>query len=190
MSNEHTTPPEHEEIARLLAEQGPVDAPPDLAANVMRQVHAEPRPARRLTLLPSPRRLRPALAYCAAAVVLVAIGFGVAHLGANTTSSSGGAAAEDMKAAAGGTRGALVPGVAPQLGAVTIQGVPVSDALRVLPASDRAPFEAIATADSTHSNAVAIDVPAAKFDALSRKLHAAAARSTGGNRITIVLRRR
>jgi hypothetical protein len=183
MSDEHTTPPEHEEIARLLAQHGPVDAPPDLAANVMRQVHEEPRPARRLTLLPSPRRLRPTLAYCAAAAVLVAVGFGVAHLGSGGSSSSGGVAAD-----------ALTPGVekspsAAGATAETIANVPYAAAQRYLPMRS-APGLPLDSTASGQMDIVRVNVPAATFDALSRKLHAAAARSTSGHRITIVLRRR
>ena len=80
-------PPNHEHIARLLREQGPVEAPPDLAPEVMRQVRAEPRERR------VPRiRWRPAVGIAAAAACLLALGVGIAHLGSGgaTSSSSGG----------------------------------------------------------------------------------------------------
>ena len=183
MSDEHTDPPEHTEIARLLAEQGPTPAPPDLAADVMRQVHAEPRRARRL--LPSVPRVRPALAYCAAAAVLLAVGFGIAHLGTGGTSSSGGVAAEDMRSAAGG--GTLAPEVEANSLTITIAK---ADAKRLLGSRYERILPGTAPTAAQAGNAITVVVPSATFDSLSRKLHAAAARSTPGNRVTIVLRRR
>jgi hypothetical protein len=188
MSDEYTTPPEHEEIARLLAQHGPVDAPPDLAANVMRQVHEEPRRARRLTLLPSPRRLRPALAYCAAAAVLVAVGFGVAHLGSGGSSSSGGVAGDALAPGVEKSPTAMGGGAAGAT-AETIANVPYAAAQRYLPMRT-APGLPLDSSASGQIDIVRVNVSAATFDALSRKLHAAAARSTSGHRITIVLRRR
>ena len=95
---------EHEDIARRLREEGPAPAPPDLADEVMAQVRAEPRRRpRRAPRVP----WRPVLGWAAAAVVLVGIGFGIAHLPHGASSSSGSASSAGVSATAGGaTNGA------------------------------------------------------------------------------------
>jgi hypothetical protein len=83
MSDQH---PNGEDIARMLREQGPVQAPPDLADDVMRQVRAEaqPKPARRFRLPRLRPVLIPALGLAAAAALVV----GITHLGSLSSSSS------------------------------------------------------------------------------------------------------
>lgn len=89
----------HEEIARRLREHGMVQAPPDLRADVMRAVRAEPRPARRRPLpriaLPA---WRPVAAWAAVAACLLAAGVGISRLG-GTGSSGGNSAASSGPAA-------------------------------------------------------------------------------------------
>jgi hypothetical protein len=87
MSDQH---PNGEDIARMLREQGPVQAPPELADDVMRQVRAEtrPTPARRFRLPRLRPVLIPALGLAAAAALVV----GIAHLGHTGSSSSAGLA--------------------------------------------------------------------------------------------------
>jgi hypothetical protein len=92
---------EHEDIARRLREEGPAPAPPDLADEVMAQVRAEPRRRRRR----APRvSWRPVLGWAAAAVVLVAVGFGIARLPGGGSSSSASSSAPAAASGGGATR--------------------------------------------------------------------------------------
>jgi hypothetical protein len=93
MSEQH---PNGEEIARMLREQGPVEAPPDLADEVMRQVRTEAgthRAKRRFQFRRS-AVLVPALGLAAAAALVV----GISHLG-NLSSSESSAGGESRAAA-------------------------------------------------------------------------------------------
>jgi hypothetical protein len=106
MSDQH---PNGDDIARMLREQGRVQAPPDLADEVMRQVRAEPReqpkPERRRFRLPSMGSvLVPALGIALVAALIV----GIAHAPHGSSSSAGGgssAALEQHSAAAGPSSG-------------------------------------------------------------------------------------
>jgi hypothetical protein len=101
MSDQH---PNGEDIARMLREQGPAKAPPDLADEVLRQVRAEapPKPARRFRI-PRPRAvLVPALGLAGAAALV----FGIAHLGSMSGSSSSAGASSAESGAGGGTAAA------------------------------------------------------------------------------------
>ena len=90
MSDHH---PNGEDIARMLREQGPVQAPPDLADEVMRQVRTEPqerpKPARRFRLPQLRSVLVPAVGLAAAAGLVI----GIARLGHTGSSSSAGGGA-------------------------------------------------------------------------------------------------
>ena len=93
--SERQQPQNHEHIARLLREQGPAEAPPGLAPEVMRQVRAEPRERR------MPRvRWRPAAGIAAAAACLLALGVGLAHVGNGASSGSGAGTAGGAEALA------------------------------------------------------------------------------------------
>lgn len=91
----------HEEIARRLREHGMVEAPPDLRADVMRAVRADPHPARRR---PSPRiplpAWRPVAAWAAVAACLLAAGVGISRLGGTGSSNSSSAASSGAAAVA------------------------------------------------------------------------------------------
>ena len=112
MSDQH---PNHEDIARMLREQGPVQAPPDLADEVMRTVRAESvvKPGRRWRMrLSRPLVLVPALGAVAVAGIVAAVVF----TGGPATQSSAESAAllhtrADMEkqgvAAGGGTAATL-----------------------------------------------------------------------------------
>ena len=99
MSDQH---PNGEDIARMLREQGPVQAPPDLADEVMRQVRAEPqerpKPARRFRMPQLRSVLVPAIGLALVAALIV----GIAHAPHGSSSSSAGASS----AAGGGTEAA------------------------------------------------------------------------------------
>jgi hypothetical protein len=92
-------PNTHEEVARLLREQGPVDAPPDLADAVMAEVRRSPRRAERRQAM-----VRRAGSWAAAAAALVTVGFGISRmdLGGSGTGSFAGSSA-----AGGGQEGGL-----------------------------------------------------------------------------------
>lgn len=178
---------EHEEIQRLLAERGPVQAPDDLAGDVMRQVRAEPRHRRRRLGWPASVQMRPALALCAAAAVLLATGFGISRLSSTTSSAPGDAAAEVHGAQTkGATRSpAATPSAANAL--VTVAGVPRHQARRVLGS-----LWPVAPSDTAMQvgSAITVRVPSARFDAITRQLRSRAAANTSGPGVTIILRRR
>jgi hypothetical protein len=100
----------HDEVTRLLREQGPASAPEDLREEVMRRVRAEPRDRTSSTR-------RPVLTLLAAALVTVALVGGISRLDGGSTGSagSGGAAetsANGVKALSSGDssgRGATAP---------------------------------------------------------------------------------
>ena len=97
MSDQH---PNGEEIARMLREQGPVQAPPDLADEVMRQVRTEAgthRSKRRFQFR-RPAVLVPALGLAAAAALVV----GISHLGSMSSSESSSGAGGGTASAANG----------------------------------------------------------------------------------------
>ncbi|MFL6042203.1 MAG: hypothetical protein ACJ740_12460 [Gaiellales bacterium] len=95
-------PDTHEEIARLLRERGPVEAPPDLARSVMDEVRRTPRRT------PRHREAgRRAAGWAAAAAALVALGFGISRIDLGGGSSSSGSSAGGSAAA--GEAGALQP---------------------------------------------------------------------------------
>jgi hypothetical protein len=91
-------PGQHEELARRLRDEGPAQAPPDLAGDVMRRVRSEPR-------RPASRVRGPLTNLLAAAVIIAALLVGVAKLGGSGSGSAsgGGSVAETS------TGGAVVP---------------------------------------------------------------------------------
>ncbi len=72
---------EHEEIARRLREDGPAQAPADLAGEVMKQVRSEPRRS-------TSSVRRPVVTLLAASLIVVALVAGLAKLGGGSSSSS------------------------------------------------------------------------------------------------------
>jgi hypothetical protein len=75
-------PDQHEDIARRLREDGPVQAPSDLAGEVMKRVRMEPRRSTSAVR-------RPLVTLLAAALVTVALVAGIAKLGGGSASSAG-----------------------------------------------------------------------------------------------------
>jgi hypothetical protein len=155
---------DQDRLSRLLREEGPVQAPPDLAPKVMRHVRAEPRRAPR-------RRLPSFVAPAAAALVLIAGVYGLSRLGTAGQSSAGSGAAGGVSAAApnvqapatshanGGDKLAHAP-------STIVRGVP-QDALRhqALSASLR-----FCPANRTYN----LWVPVATFDTVTQQLFEAA----------------
>ena len=76
-------PNQHDEIARRLREYGPVDAPSDLAGEVMKRVRAEPRRS-------TSAGRRPLATLLAASLITVALVAGIAKLGGGSSSSVSG----------------------------------------------------------------------------------------------------
>jgi hypothetical protein len=90
-------PHQHEEIARRLREDGPAQAPADLAGEVMKQVRSEPRRS-------TSSVRRPLVTLLAASLIVVALVAGLAKLGSGSSSSAGGSSgggAEVTRAAGG-----------------------------------------------------------------------------------------
>ncbi|MDX6547350.1 MAG: hypothetical protein QOG33_900 [Gaiellales bacterium] len=82
-------PGQHDEIARRLRDEGPAQAPPEIAGEVMRRVRSEPRRS-------SSAVRRPLTTLLAAAVIIAALLVGAAKLGGSGSGSAsgGGSAAE------------------------------------------------------------------------------------------------
>jgi hypothetical protein len=166
--------PEQDRLARLLRDEGPAQAPGDLAADVMRQVRAEPR--RR------PRRWLPSLALpAAAAVALVAGVIGVSRIDLGTGSSSSAASSAARGAANGGGTTSSAPETAPSVngthGAITLQHVP-SKALAQQAGTALVPCPA--------NSIYALRVPVEAFAAVSDKLSALArSASPSGHRVEV-----
>jgi hypothetical protein len=76
-------PNQHEEIARRLREDGPAQAPADLAGEVMKQVRSEPRRSTSAVR-------RPLVTLVAASLIVVALVAGLAKIGSGSSSSAGG----------------------------------------------------------------------------------------------------
>jgi hypothetical protein len=76
-------PNEHDEIARRLRDEGLVEAPSDLAGEVMKRVRAEPRRSTSAVR-------RPLVTLLAAALITVALVAGIARLGGGSASTAGG----------------------------------------------------------------------------------------------------
>ncbi|MDX6591200.1 MAG: hypothetical protein QOJ13_396 [Gaiellales bacterium] len=117
----------HDEVTRLLREQGSAPAPPGLRDEVMRRVRQEPRAAAR------PVR-RSVLTLVAASLVTIALVGGISRLGGSGVSgsdaagtSASGAAAKEAFDSAGGTSAPLTT----MAGPLTVKNVP-EDALTAL----------------------------------------------------------
>jgi len=172
--------PEQDRLARLLRDEGPAQAPGDLAADVMRQVRAEPRR--------QPRRWLPSLALpAAAAVALVAGVIGVSRIDLGTGSSSSAGSAAAGAAANGGGKtslGSSAPETSPgggqtrrPFGPITLQHVP-SKALAQQAGSALVPCPA--------NSIYALRVPLEAFPAVSDKLSALArSASPSGHRVDV-----
>ncbi|MDX6534759.1 MAG: hypothetical protein QOF68_2503, partial [Gaiellales bacterium] len=118
----------HDEVTRLLREQGSAPAPPGLRDEVMRRVRQEPRAAAR------PVR-RSVLTLVAASLITIALVGGISRLGGSGVSGGGDAAgtsasraaAKEFFDSAGGTSAPLTT----MAGPLTVKNVP-EDALTAL----------------------------------------------------------
>jgi len=163
----------HDEVTRLLREQGPVQAPPDLRGEVMRRVVSEPRNDRQVR--------RPLLVLLAASLVTIAIVAGISRIDGGGVGSGADAGAEGLAATdAGGGSGAMTsmlgagstsqekaPGAAAAL--VAVQKAPRRQALRLagLYSADAAGIAGQAKLDN---GIVFLYVPASKVNAVRTKL--------------------
>jgi hypothetical protein len=172
--NGHT---DHEQLARRLHEQGPAQAPADLAGDVMREVRAEPRQQQ-------PTWLRP-VALCAAVVVLLAASIaGLARIGGSGQSSSASSAGETRAGVGGGgaeSYGDSTPQALKGVGTQRdVAGVPTDKLATLSPL----PFCA------AQAHTYALRVPAGRYNAVSHKLQAwAAAKPAGAPTFDVQIRR-
>ena len=161
-----------EQIARLLREQGPVQAPDNLAGEVMSRVRAEPRRRARRAILPG-LTLRPVLAYAAAATVLLAVGIGIA-------TQAGGGGYAGSSAAPEAVAGDLGAGALPAARTELRVNLSVATARTLLGSHWRDPV----------NDKLVVVLPAAQFTALSQTAaKAAKLDSLQGERVIVVLRR-
>jgi hypothetical protein len=177
--SEHEPTSAHERVARLLRDQGPVTAPPDLRSDVMEQVRAEPRPRHQ-----RPAPWRPVLGVAAAAACLLALGFGVAHLGggagSSASSAGGGNAAAEAESgntptytvAVGDARRILGP--LPKYSAATESTGPVSG-------SDNVRLQLLS------GRTYRVAVPSAVYRRLASRLARAAGRVHGRSTVVVIL---
>ncbi|MDX6520624.1 MAG: hypothetical protein QOF08_1229 [Gaiellales bacterium] len=163
-------PGQHDEIARRLRDEGPAQAPPDIAAEVMRRVRSEPRPARRVR--------GPLTNLLAAAVILAALVVGIAKLGGTGSGSASGGGSVAETTSSGGVAAAPVKhAYAGQ--SLVIAGVPVTalhgagaiDALGpVYDSAKGCPNGLLA-----QRRGVTLFVPAGSFSAVQQQLQSAKA---------------
>jgi hypothetical protein len=182
-------PDTHNEIARLLRERGPVEAPPDLARAVMDEVRRAPRRT------PRHREVaRRATGWAAAAAALVALGFGISRIDVGGGSFSSGSSAGGS--AVGGEARALQPD---QLNSAA-DGVKTAPTLRPrrayrlsVTAAKRLLGDRYSQADAADGRIVLI-LDADQYRAYVRRFrgHVVAngkSSSGAGGRITVILRR-
>jgi hypothetical protein len=170
----------HEDIARLLREQGPVEAPPELAAAVMDEVRRIPRrhPAR-------DRRVRRAAELGVAAAVLLAVGFGLSRvdLGGSSSSSS----AVGNSAGGAGTRKEAANSVSADSG-----GVATEQSFRLSAAAARQALGPLYSAADAVDGRIVLTVTPSQFRAYTRRLtrdQASTLSTKGTGKVTVVLRR-
>lgn len=165
--NGHT---DHEQLARRLHEQGPAQAPADLAGDVMRRVRAEPRQPQRTWLRP--------VALCAAVVVLLVASIaGLARIGGSGQSSSASSAGETRAGMGGGGAESNGDSIAKAPQALTgvgtqrdVAGVP-TDKLATLSQLPFCPAQA---------HTYALRVPVGRYTAVRHQLQAWAAAKPAG----------
>jgi hypothetical protein len=180
---------EHEEIARRLREDGPVQAPSDLAGEVMKRVRTEPRRSTSAVR-------RPLVTLLAAALVTAALVAGIAKLGGGSASSAGsvGAGGGGSEAHGPSSEKAAQPLV---VQSKVVDGVPRS-ALKNL----RTPGAVLSSADSPNlrcyaptdafsaARAITLEVPFADWYPVQLQLRTARQAATAATPgITVHLRR-
>ena len=158
---------DQDRLTRLLREQGPAQAPPDMAGDVMRRVRAEPRPAPH-------SRWRPAALLAAAAIVVIAGVVGISRIGGSGSSSglAGGALATPSPTASApnATKSSGVTG--------TGEGSPGHASRRVSPTALRTAFGVNVPA-CTGTPTYTLHVPAPQLDRAARRLQALALKQNG-----------
>jgi hypothetical protein len=179
-----------EEVARLLREQGPVPAPPDLASSVMAEVRRTPRHETRRGHVVS-RALR----FGAAAAALVAIGVGVSRLDLGAGSGSFGSGSS---AGAGGVASSALDEAANSVGEKAAGSYPgtVQDGVArfevAVPAARHA-LGPLWSADRVKHGRIVLDLSAAEFRTYVPRLrHAARGTATLGpatQSVRVILRR-
>jgi hypothetical protein len=118
----------HDEVTRLLREQGPAQAPPDLRDEVMRRVHDEPRGK-------TTKARRPLLTLLAAALITVALVGGISRIDGGGSGSAGSApqtsagSMSELSTNPGADSGAAGATLSPP---ATIDNVPAKALLSVL----------------------------------------------------------
>ena len=166
------TPEQHEEVSRMLREQGSAQAPGGLSDTVMRQVRAEPRSRDRSAV-----RLVAVLA--AAALLAVAAIAGISRLGSGTSSS-----AESAAGGATGEKSAAAP--TPNFGV----GGGAADQ-SVLKHVAEAPLRSFGIdLPNCPTSSYSIRVPAQAYDQVTRKLTRASRSSPTATTGTKVIIRR
>lgn len=157
---------EHEDIARRLREEAQASAPADLLPAVMAEVRTQPRASRQRRRWPARPRWQPVAAWTAAAAMLVALGFGIAHLPHSSSSSAG---SESTPAA-----GLKSPAASPPShgGSVAEQAqvftVPQTAAQRILGKYLGPSFLNLGTTDKPQG--IIVRVPPARYDYYAFKL--------------------
>jgi hypothetical protein len=150
----------HDEVTRLLREQGPAQAPPDLRDEVMRRVHDEPRGK-------TTTARRPLLTLLAAALITVALVGGLSRIDGGGSSGSAGSAPP----AGGRAKSELTTNAATDSGAAgaapapaTIDHVPAKAVLSILHANNirRDQFDAVPGLN-IRADVVKLYVPSSKW---------------------------
>jgi len=173
---------ERDRLERLMREQGPAQAPPGLADDVMRRVRAEPRTTAR-------RWLRPLAVPAAAAILVIAAVLGISRIGPAGSSSS--------ESAAGGG-GSAAPSRAPQAAAPSTQksapgsdnGVAGQSTLSGVPRGELRDALRLAALPNCPApvRLYALHVPPGLYDSISHRLtHLAAASAPSASRVKVRL---
>jgi hypothetical protein len=185
-------PNKHEEIARRLREDGPVQAPSDLAGEVMKRVRSEPRRSTSAVR-------RPLVTLLAAALVTVALVAGIAKLGGGSASTAGSVGAGG--ASEGHAPGKLDSGSAPEVvQSATVSGVPRAVLLDL---RDQGVTLSVLSADSPNSRCIVketrfgamggltLDVPYAAWSSVQTQLRTARKEAVpaAASLVTVQLRR-
>ena len=180
MTDQH---PDHDELRRRLADQGPASAPPGLADEVMRQVRAEPRRRER------PAWLRPTLGLVAAVALVAAAFAGISRIGgARSSSSMGAAASAEVGPASSSGQKALTP-THSSAGSEQITRVPAPRLDQLFGPYRANGIQAQAQALACNPARVDLRVPGAVYDSVRSQLEDAAASGSAARRVTVVLHR-
>jgi hypothetical protein len=157
----------HDEVTRLLREQGPVQAPADLRGEVMRRVVSEPRTDRQVR--------RPLLVLLAASLMTIAIVAGISRIDGGGVGSGADVGAEGRAAtdAGGGGATAQMFGSGAETAPsdlVAVQKAPRRQALRLAAVYGAATAGIEGQAGQLDSGIVFLYVPASKVNAVRQKL--------------------